>query len=107
MGSGPRCQPGEFRNFHNAVPSSDWIKMTVNPAKALALDAQSGALKQAEARGCLPRARPSRPLIPRLPHPRNWSGPWGLFPLPFRNDVKSNSLFSFRNAIPSLFWRGA
>jgi len=33
--------------FHNAIPQSDWIKMiTVNPAKALALDAQIGALKQ-------------------------------------------------------------
>jgi len=34
-------------SFHDAIPSSDWIKMiTVNPAKALALDALIGALKQ-------------------------------------------------------------
>jgi 5-methylthioadenosine/S-adenosylhomocysteine deaminase len=33
--------------FHNAIPPSDWIKMiTVNPAKALALDGQIGELKQ-------------------------------------------------------------
>ena len=33
--------------FHNAIPSSDWIKMvTVNPANALALDTQIGDLKQ-------------------------------------------------------------
>jgi hypothetical protein len=33
--------------FHDAIPQSDWIKMiTVNPARALALDGQIGALKQ-------------------------------------------------------------
>jgi cytosine/adenosine deaminase-related metal-dependent hydrolase len=33
--------------FHNAIPPGDWIKMvTVNPARALALDSQIGDLKQ-------------------------------------------------------------
>jgi 5-methylthioadenosine/S-adenosylhomocysteine deaminase len=33
--------------FHGAIPQSDWVKMvTVNPARALALDGQIGELKQ-------------------------------------------------------------